>query len=385
MHRSSSGQATADYVAVLTLLALTLGVVGTAVAAPGLPRAVYNKLRLALCIVGGDVCRDSDALARGLPPCVVSGNGGSSQKGVTIGIVRFGHGGSDMIERRSDGTLRITRSKVNDLSGTLGLEVSAGPYLKLGASGTMGAGYAPGEVWEIDADAFKKLVERAGPSASRDEIFDLLPPPVETFHELSPHAAAQFTAALAAGDDVGASLPGAGTSERRELGMREERDGTRTYYYALHDPEGTGLLAGVAGGGDTIVEWRATEPPELTLRIGRPAGEDGSEEFIGRLTLADPAVRDAARRAVLLGGVLGANALRTLATAISERGTVERHRFAVEQEHGDTDVGVKIGVGLGYDKSRDWVVKRLVDAEVLGGPFPVKREDCLPRDADGRS
>lgn len=379
--RAASGQASTEYVAALAVVVVVFLGVGTAIAAPGVPRTVVREFKHALCVVGGDVCRASDAAARGLPPCVVASNGGSSGRGVTVGLLRLGRSGADMIERRSDGTLRITRSKGTDLSGTVGLEVAAGPLLKLGASGTLGAGYAPGEVWHIDAAAFRELVRRAGPGATRDEIFALLPPPAETFHELSPHAGAEFTAAITLGEDVAVDLGSTGTSQGRELGLRTERDGTRTYYYALHDPQVHGALADLfpdaPAGGDTLVEWRATSPPELTLRIGRPTSATSAEEFVGRLTLSDPAARSAARRAVLAGGVVGAAGLRSLARMVAASGTVERHRYAVDRDAGGADYGVKLGPGLGYDHGREFVVRRLVDAEVLGGPLPVRRVDCL--------
>ena len=382
MHRSVSGQATAEYVAVIALVAAILTAAATAVAAPGLPRAIVRQVKLGLCIVGGDICRESDAVARGLAPCVVSANGGSSGRGLSIGLVRFGRRGSDMIERRSDGTLRITRSKTHDLAGTTGLEVSAGPYLKIGVSGLVGVGYAPGDVWEIGAADFKRLVEQAGPGASRDEIFDLLPEPSETFHEVSNHGGLSIGTKVMQGedDDEGVELLSAGTSEHRELGWRTERDGTKTYYYAIRNPVWTGAIADLAPvppDAETIVEWRDTDPPEFTMRTAIPHGDGRSEELIGRVALALPELRDAAVRAVVAGAAVGGPALASLATAMRKYGTYERHTYAVDREHSGWDAGVKLGEVLAYDQDRTWLVKRLVDAEVINGPFPAKRLDCL--------
>src|SRR3954469_18961284 len=137
-------------------------------------------------------------------------------------------------------------------------------------------------------------------------MFKLLPDPVSTFHEFSGQAGAEAVAQAVEDEDLGVDLPSAGTSMARELGFRTDRDGTRTTYYAIHDPAGTGLLAGLLpGGGEMLVQWRHTEPPEITTRQAYPAGDDESEEGMGRLTLSDPADRDLARQAIWRGGLLG--------------------------------------------------------------------------------
>ena len=62
MHtRTTAGQATIEYVAAIALIAAILVVAGPAVGAPDLARLVVSKLRLALCIVGMDVCSDKMA------------------------------------------------------------------------------------------------------------------------------------------------------------------------------------------------------------------------------------------------------------------------------------------------------------------------------------
>ena len=368
------GQASVEYVGALALVALVLMTATVAVAVPDLAGTVVAKLRLGLCIVGADICTEDDAAKAGLEPCVVSSNGGGRERGVTLGFVRLGRGGSDLVERLSDGTFRITRSKRYEVAGTLGAGVAAGPLFEVGVDGTIGAGFAPGEVWTVDARTFRRAIAAGG---SRDEIFDRLPPPSARFHELSHEAGAAITVEATSGEHVGADAVDGGVSRATELGMRTDSDGTRTYYYALHDAQLTGVFAGLRPeGGDTIVEWRATEPPQLTLRVARPAGAGATEEFVGRVTLADPAARSAAARAVVLGGVLREAALRAVAASIGRDGTVERLRYEEARESGGTDVGVKLGVGLGYDTGREWTVRQLVEAELLG-PDAAVREDCL--------
>ena len=97
---SRSGQASIEYVAVLALLALVLGGAGAAVAAPDLPRALARHARVALCVVGGDVCRSEDARAAGLAPCVVNAERRESERGITVVLVRAARGGVVQIDRR---------------------------------------------------------------------------------------------------------------------------------------------------------------------------------------------------------------------------------------------------------------------------------------------
>ena len=66
MHtRTTAGQATIEYVAALALLAAILVLAGPAVGAPDVGKLVYGKMRLALCVVGGDVCSSAQAARDG--------------------------------------------------------------------------------------------------------------------------------------------------------------------------------------------------------------------------------------------------------------------------------------------------------------------------------
>ena len=62
--RHDTGQATAEYVAILAIVALLLAG-GFAVAAPPLGAKVVEAVRTGLCLVGGDICRPADAAAAG--------------------------------------------------------------------------------------------------------------------------------------------------------------------------------------------------------------------------------------------------------------------------------------------------------------------------------
>src|SRR4051812_35158615 len=103
----SRGQASVEYIAAVALVVLALAGAGMAMAAPELPGAVVAKLRLALCIVGGDVCRRSDAAARGLEPCLVSGEEHARETGLSFLFIRGSGSEVWSVERLSDGRVRL--------------------------------------------------------------------------------------------------------------------------------------------------------------------------------------------------------------------------------------------------------------------------------------
>ena len=59
----ATGQATAEYAGLLALVAAALLGAGAVVGVGGVGDAVAAGLRTGICIVGGDVCRASDAAA----------------------------------------------------------------------------------------------------------------------------------------------------------------------------------------------------------------------------------------------------------------------------------------------------------------------------------
>src|SRR3954454_18718134 len=106
MRSSDSGQASTEYSGVLALIAVVLAVAPTVLATPDLSGAVVHQFRVALCIVGGDVCRERDAQALGLAPCIRTASGESRELGVGI-VADVGHSKSYEVEVLSDGTVIV--------------------------------------------------------------------------------------------------------------------------------------------------------------------------------------------------------------------------------------------------------------------------------------
>src|SRR4051812_25738616 len=65
-HPPAAGQASVEYVAVLTVVAILLAFAAPAVGGPNIPRSVAHTIRLGICVVGGDICGSNAAKAAGL-------------------------------------------------------------------------------------------------------------------------------------------------------------------------------------------------------------------------------------------------------------------------------------------------------------------------------
>jgi hypothetical protein len=126
--RSTSGQATIDYVAVVAVLAIVFGLaVGVAPAgAAGIVNAVTGQIRHALCRVGGAPCADPRS-----KPCTVASTRDLRHFAVRVIVFRIDHDRSLLREEMSDGTVRLTVTR----SGAAGLGVGAGVSAQVSVDG----------------------------------------------------------------------------------------------------------------------------------------------------------------------------------------------------------------------------------------------------------
>jgi len=104
--RSSRGQATVDYVAlvavVTVLLTAALALAGGA--GPGVVNAVSAQVRHALCVVSaGGPCREPSP-----SPCTVASTRDARHFAVNLVLVRIDHDRYVLREELSDGTVRLT-------------------------------------------------------------------------------------------------------------------------------------------------------------------------------------------------------------------------------------------------------------------------------------
>jgi len=368
------GQASVEYVAAVTLLALVLVGAGVAVTAPDLPGAVVRELRLALCVVGGDVCGESDAAARGLEPCVVSAEEHARQTGISFLILRAG--GTDFwsVQRRSDGQLTLTAGYGQDLGAGADVGVKMGSASG-GASANASASFQSGNTWTVSEAQLRALLETTDgdPNRARLVLPAILGRPSESFLEGGGEGGAQLAV------EAVREVPGAGARVRAALGRREGPDGT-TYYLDLG--AGTAgpvrdVVPSVDLAGGVIAEYRASDPPVVTLRTsGRDHAGDEIETVL-RLPLRSDADAAAARQVAFLDLDDPTAAVRDLVARIRARGTVERYRYRITSEESGWVYALGLGLELGADREESSLRRELVGAEVLSGPLPATREDCL--------
>jgi hypothetical protein len=95
------------------------------------------------------------------------------------------------------------------------------------------------------------------------------------------------------------------------------------------------------------------------------------------LPLSDPADRAAALRVAFVSVADAGLAVRDLLARIRARGTVERLRYRTRADTHGWSYGLDLGLELGADRASTVLRRELVDAEVVNGPFPARRFDCL--------
>ena len=374
------GQASVEYVAALALLVCVLAFAGVAVAAPDLPAAVVRQLRLALCIVGGDVCRAQDAAEQGLEPCLVHGEEHQRDTGVTFLFFRGSGSRFYAIERLSDGRFRVSAGNGQGLEATTGIGAQLGPVVA-GGSASGGVGFRTGRTWVLaDEEALRRfLTIGSGYDLTSPFVTVALPEPDATFTEGGGSSSAQLAI------EAMRTVPGAGAGVRGVLGRRRSAEGT-TYYVDL-GAETAGPLADAVPGldlqGSVLAEYLDGSPPVVTLRASGRAGGGEQVETVLRLALRTEADRAAARRVAFLALADPVVALSDLVARIRARGTVERLRYRVREQQGGWEYGLDLGAQVGADRATSVTIRELVDAQVLNRPLPATREDCLEYAGDG--
>jgi hypothetical protein len=374
----TAGQASAEYVAILLVIAVVLAGGGAAAAAiPGVGERIGKTVRTGICIVGGDLCRTSDAAAAGLPPCITSQSSRREDTTLDIAVVRLGEHGQWLLALQSDGVAVVTRLEEDAIGGTVGVGLTFSPVgVKASATAAATVGYRSGGAWRFpDAAAARAFLDRAQDDAA---VRETRAPDVR-WDAIT--GAGNASAGVAVADLASAGIR---TSADGAIGLR--RDGARktlTLDLGAADPGLAVDLPGYparppAGVHSVVAEvtWESGTVRELVLRTAS-AKDDRLEELTGRLDLRDPENRAAAER-ILRPGTHTPDDLRALARRIATDGIVERAGYTVEERRHGFSVSGRLGVALGLTHQRVTAERRLTDAVawVRGGP-PQRRFDCL--------
>jgi hypothetical protein len=362
----SRGQASTEYVAILLVVAALLAV--AAVAVPGVGARVAAALRTGICIAGGDVCRDADAVAAGLEPCITRARTSREETAIDIAIVRLGENGERQLALRSDGSALVSELAEDEAGVAGGIGFTFSPArIDASAGAAVVGGYRGGRAWRFpDARSAAAFLDGAKPGR----------PPDVSWRELGGHADAW------AGFDA-TELARAGLTARvaSALGLRD--DGPRrtlTLDLGLEEPAvGVDLPGFPAAPGEqralvADVTWEHGRLRELALRTA-VATRERLEELTGRLDLRDASNHAFAAR--LLGAPTPAR-LRALSARMVSHGVVEFSGYEVHERRRGFSFGSRLGAGLGLEHERVSSERRLVEALawVRGGP-PQRRFDCL--------
>jgi hypothetical protein len=150
MRGSERGQASAEYVGVLALAAMVFVTVGATVGLGEIPAAVASTVRTGICIVAGDICRDSDARAAGLRPCTLADRAQGGGTTFSVGFVRIGGENGLLVARRSDGSVMVTKSIGARRGVGAGVGIEATPLgVDVGVYGSLDFTITSGVAWEF--------------------------------------------------------------------------------------------------------------------------------------------------------------------------------------------------------------------------------------------
>jgi hypothetical protein len=379
----ATGQATAEYAGLLALVAAALLGTGAVVGVSDVGDAVAAGIRTGICIVGGDVCRASDAAAAGLEPCTVGERSEGGGATVSIAWVRVGDARGWTVATRSDGSVLVTRTRERKGGGNLGIGLEASPIgLDLGVEGKLDVTVTSGATWEFpDAAAASRFL------AGHSDVA-----PTWRFGQAGEVLTGEAGAKLG-----GATLSGIEASARAAAGVRVGRGRTTLYIHTRLDSGATVWLprhaAQVAGPttGDVMVELTYEHGVfrDLAFRTVAPGGLRGHVvDTVARLDLRDPANRAAAAHLItrrLPWPADVAHELRALMLYTVQRGTVERAVYEVRDESSEFELAARLGQELGLQLEDVKVQRRLVAASAwTPGSQERVREDCVRLGSAGR-
>jgi hypothetical protein len=383
--RSTSGQSSVEYIAVVALVAIVFAVAGSfTLQGRAIAAATVGQLKRGLCIVEGHDCPEAH------PPCAVSSRGTSDDWHVDIAVVRIGGGRSAIVEHMSDGRTLVTLADHMDLGATGGF----GADLKLGDKLAMGgevraavlASLGTGTTYEVTDDrTADELIrtmrrERTDPNFWKGlaSLTTRVSPPISRYRSLDLTGSANLK--LLSGEIGGG-------------GSEDLVTGRRTVYLkgsASLDVEHVAAAGG--GGGEAKLALtldRHNNPVDLML-LGTgnlhassdlpgllqpiagylPSGESRTWQAEAHLDLTQPG-----RAKAVLGSLANPSKLVRM---IVDEGTVEVDTYGTNEDAIELGGHVKAGLSLGGEISHTTSTRRLLSAmEHTPEGFWVPRYDCL--------
>jgi hypothetical protein len=363
------------------VVAAVLVAAGPVAGASGLGPQVAKVVRTGVCIVAGDVCRNSDAEAAGLAPCTLSERRDGNSLSVTLFSVRLAGGGEATIARRSDGKFLVVRSDESGAGLVVGLGAAVGP-LDVGAEAEASLKVAKATAWLLPDEASTRSLLLDFDAARDERRF----PPLWRSGELGLATSGWAGLGARIGKSGDATIGGLELAARTAAGVRIGR-GTTTYYFRQESsgPELSTVFGPVVAArprGPLIAEYTVDGggPRELAFRVTSPgARANETVETVARLDLRDPRSRAIAERLLRHSSPWSGSAeLRDAIRRAAATGTVERSVYAVDDASSDFEFAGRLGVELGVGVGNTSVTRTLVAASAwTPGSGERLREDCL--------
>ena len=378
--RLPRGQAAPEYVAVVCLVAVVLAAAATLpVGDRSIASAVIRYVRVALCVVGGDVCRSADARAMGLDPCVVRAERFDRRWSATgLWATAFQQHGY-AIERRSDGRIAVTASHRRGGGLVGGPGVGIGP-VRASAGGEIRLGWRSGMSWTLDG------------ARQLRRFLALAPAPHRLEHDADwrrrglPAPSARYLAgaggvSVEAVVEAGAVVPLLEAGGDVALGRRVDPSGT-TYFLELPGASASVLGAGLPD------SWPGRLGPWHAEMVADASGRARTVRLRSAGTTARPDEEVEVTRVVDLSTAEAAAAYRDLlrparalagARALARLGVVQRDVYRVRELPSSPDLELSaVVVGGGHSDAR--FRRRLVSSTVTTpGGHTGRRADCLDR------
>src|SRR5262249_58447467 len=102
--RDAHGQASIDWIVVVGVVTLALAVAGSVASGAQVAAVVVRQFDRALCIVSGGDCNEDRV------PCTTASDTDIDDQSINLAIVKLSKTTTLLVERRSDGTYRVTRT-----------------------------------------------------------------------------------------------------------------------------------------------------------------------------------------------------------------------------------------------------------------------------------
>lgn len=436
--RSSHGQASVDYVAVLALVAVVLGAVAATVGAPWLAPKVAETIRRGICVVSGALCTPEDAERAGLEPCPIHRRSNAERAGATIAVIRLERGDELVIERLSNDQARVSFIDGGRAGGEVGLGARL-PDAAASVTAGLGVTFQKGRRYDFGSwDEARAFVERFARTETltgeiREALRDLcrrcpaairgekIRPPKPTATFLEGGAYAELRGEFGADVPISSTLVPAKVegmlSGAAILGRRREGPRTTTYLKLAAGTVGElgGVIAAVSGDGaaEGVLEVSSEGGRVVEARV-RASGAYAWEGTLDgtSLDLADVADRladraDRPREPGDLGGLaiegsvaldltdpVNARAVEGLLTPeVSPQGWIERVRalgrrlevagqvdldvYRTAEETAGHELGVSAGLRAQAGYTRTEQIRDLVAAWSLAAGGQLRRRgDC---------